>query len=173
MASLCLLTQLATSIANATQTAIEDDLPEFATCTWQQIIERLTALHPSQNLCSLPIRFAGEFGACSSTCGWTRGCWRMSCRRKLEALEDCKNKHPNEQFICRHIEAAAGWCLIAEICPQEGTRCGRACRTRCKGPTSIETVRASCSPRCRRLYWENRWSAVCSPQALQGCYEQA
>ncbi|KAK9837639.1 hypothetical protein WJX74_001823 [Apatococcus lobatus] len=43
----------------------------------------------------------------------------MSCRRKLEALEDCRKKHPREQFICKHIEAAAGWCLVADICPQE------------------------------------------------------
>lgn len=45
----------------------------------------------------------------------------MSCQRLISAFEDCSRKHPVEaKYLCRHLEAAVAWCLVASVCPDEG-----------------------------------------------------
>ncbi|KAK9815387.1 hypothetical protein WJX72_002769 [[Myrmecia] bisecta] len=59
----------------------------------------------------------------------------MSCQRQLNSLEDCVRKHPREsEYVCRHLHAAAAWCLVAHICPAE-----------------VEGVEACIGPRRSRL----------------------
>ena len=45
----------------------------------------------------------------------------MSCQRLIASFEDCSRKHPVEaRYLCKHLEAAVAWCLIASVCPDEG-----------------------------------------------------
>jgi hypothetical protein len=45
------------------------------------------------------------------------------CDRILSSLQDCVKKHPTQQdTVCAHLHRAAGWCLIRNICPVQGTK---------------------------------------------------
>mmetsp|Transcript_43374 Transcript_43374/g.138441 ORF Transcript_43374/g.138441 Transcript_43374/m.138441 type:complete len:120 (-) Transcript_43374:45-404(-) len=42
------------------------------------------------------------------------------CARKVDALVDCQKKHPHmQEYVCRHLHQAAGWCLFSALCPSE------------------------------------------------------
>ncbi|KAK9815135.1 hypothetical protein WJX73_008486 [Symbiochloris irregularis] len=74
-----------------------------------------------------------------------------ACDKTLKALSDCVRKHPKETHICRHLEAAAGWCVVATVCPEQvqdvndcaGVRAGTApsyIPKRLQGTISLETA---------------------------------
>jgi hypothetical protein len=48
---------------------------------------------------------------------------RNPCDRVLEALKDCERKHSSviEKTACEHLHRSAGWCLIRQVCSEEGT----------------------------------------------------
>jgi hypothetical protein len=47
----------------------------------------------------------------------------LKCDRILASLQDCVKKHPTQQnTVCAHLHRAAGWCLIREACPVQGTK---------------------------------------------------
>lgn len=47
-----------------------------------------------------------------------------SCDRLFRSLEDCRRKHPRQLDVCERLNAAAGWCAIRTICPDEGGSLG-------------------------------------------------
>lgn len=43
-----------------------------------------------------------------------------SCERLLASLEDCRRKHRlSASQVCKHLESAAAWCMLSEVCPTE------------------------------------------------------
>ncbi len=75
----------------------------------------------------------------------------MSCQRLILSFEDCSRKHPVEaRYLCKHLEAAVAWCLIASVCPDEGALQTGSCFSQLCASINLQLATVQGSPAADR-----------------------